>query len=172
MPIGVGAAMLIGSAVAGGTAVAGAKIQSNAANKAREQQQAATNQALAVQQEQNAPYLQVGQQAAARLASGQAMGKPYTQQFGGPGGSNGFQAFNPQPPPQQGPPQGTLSSLGQPPQGQMPMGPQQQMPPPQGPPQGQQGGGMVKLQAPDGSMSQVPEAMAQQFIQRGARRIG
>lgn len=165
MPIGVGAALLIGSAVAGGTAVAGAKIQSNAAKNAAKAQQAGTDRALAVQQQQNAPYLQVGQQAAARLASGQAMGKPYTQQFGGPGGSNGVQAFQPQGPPQQG----TLGGLGQ--QGQAPQMPQQGQMPPQAPQQ-QQGGGMVKLQAPDGSVSQVPEAMAQQFLQRGAKRIG
>lgn len=32
-------------------------------------------------------------------------------------------------------------------------------------------GGMVRLQAPDGSVREVPAGMAQQFIARGARRV-
>jgi len=165
MPIGVGAAMLIGSAVAGGAAVTGAKLQSNAAKNAAKAQQAGTDRALAVQQQQNAPYLQVGQQAAGRLASGQAMGQPYTQQFGGPGGSNGFQAFSPQP---QGPPQqGTLGGLGQ---GQAPMAPQQGQMPPQAPQQAQ-GGGMVMMEGPDGSRKAVPQAAVQMAMQRGAKVV-
>jgi hypothetical protein len=161
MPIGIGAAMLIGAAASGGAAVGAAKIQSNAANKAAKTQQAATNQALAVQQQANQPYMDLGRQAAARL-SGPALGQPYTQQFGGPNGSNGYQPFA-QGRPMQGP-QMTLGGLGQPQGAQMP-------PQPMGAPQGPQGG-MVRLQAPDGSMSMVPEAMAQAFIQRGARRVG
>jgi len=189
--------LVIAAGIAAGAALGGAKMQSSAAKKAAKDQQDATDKALGVQQQQNAPYLQLGQQAAGRLASGQAMGKPYTQQFGGPGGSNGFQAFQPQAqgPPPQGPPPGTLSGLGQAPQGQMPMGGSQpggsynatgvdigtQAPPTLDaysaalqatrPPQGGQGG-MVKLQAPDGSVSQVPMAMAEQFMARGAKRIG
>lgn len=34
-----------------------------------------------------------------------------------------------------------------------------------------QTGGMVKLQGPDGSVRDVPEALAQQFIAKGARRV-
>lgn len=154
MPIGIGAAMLIGSAVAGGTAVAASKIQSNAASNAQKAQQTATNQALAVQQQQSAPYRALGQQGVDRLT---AMGapQPYTQQFHAPGGgpqSNGYQAFQPGGAPPQGPPGGGgLAGIGQPPS--------------QGP-QGQPAPQMVTLQAPDGSTRQFPAIQAQQVMQQ------
>lgn len=163
MSVATSTAIGIGLAASAGTSLASAKIQSNAAKNAAKTQQSATNQALAVQQQANQPYMDLGKQAASRLASGAAMGQPYTQQFGGPGGSNGYQPFERGRPQQ--PLMGTLGGLGQP-QGP-PMG--------IGAPQGQQGppqGGMVRLQAPDGSVSMVPDAMAQQFIAKGARRIG
>jgi hypothetical protein len=172
MSVATSTAIGIGLAASAGASLASAKIQSNAAKNAAKTQQQGTDRALAVQQQANQPYMDLGKQAAARLASGQAMGQPYRQQFGGPGGSNGFQAFD-QGRPMQGPP-GTLAGLGQPPG---PQGPPPQMGPPQGQPGPQMamqggGGGMVRLQAPDGSVSMVPEAMAQQFIAKGARRVG
>ncbi len=139
MPIGVGAAMLIGSAVAGGTAVASAKLQSNAAKNAAKEQQKGTDRALQVQQQANAPYLALGQQGAQRLA--QTPFQPYTQQFQPGRPNNGFQA-------PQGPPP-TLGSIGQP-QGAPGMGQPQ----------------MVTLQAPDGSTRQFPAMDAQRVMQQ------
>ena len=156
MPIGAAAAMLIGSAVSGGTSVASAAIQSHSAKKAREQQQQATNQALGVQQQANAPYLALGQQAAQRLAA--MPQQPYTQVFGGGRGAQMPSSIgNPagdfvQPRPQ-GPPLGSLASLGQPGMGPPPQaaGFQQALQrAPALPP------GMVRL--PDGRI--VPASMA------------
>lgn len=181
MPIGVGAALLMaGSAGAG---LASAKVQSNAAKKAQQAQQQGTDKALAVQQQANQPYMDLGRQATARLSQMAANQQPYTQVFGsgagaqgqpgqptqGPRAMGGNQFQMPPQMPRQGPPQGMgLGQLGQAGMGQ---------PPPMRPPQGQQGpgmggGGMVKLQAPDGSVRDVPMDQAQQFIQRGARRVG
>ena len=171
--------MLVGSAIAGGTAVASAKMQSNAAKNAAKDQQKATNQALAVQQQANQPYMDLGRQAAQRLGQMSQNAQPYTQQFGGPGGSNGFQAFGGpqmgQPP--QGPPPGSLAGLGQPPQGPGMGGPPQGMRPPQGqppmqgPPQG--GGGMVRVQAPTGEIAMFPAGSPglQKALQAGAREM-
>lgn len=176
MPIGVGAAMLIGSAVAGGTAVAGAKIQSNAAKSAQKSQQAGTDKALAVQQQANQPYMQLGSQAAGRLGQMTANAQPYTQNFTGPGGSNGFQAMPPQGPP---PPPMGLGAMGQPPQGAPPgavprQGPPAGMSPPgmQGPPQGAPGG-MVRLKAPTGEIGMVPDNSPelQKALSLGAVRL-
>ncbi len=160
MPIGVGAAMLIGSAVAGGTALGAAKLQSNAAGKAQKDQQAATDRALAVQQQQTAPYRALGEQAAGRLSAPQP--DAYRQAFTGPGGSNGFQAF--QPPPQ-GPSGGSLAGLGQPGMGQPLPGAVPRQQGMQGPPM--MGGGqgqMVQLQGPDGSVKPFPAAQVPQIL--------
>jgi hypothetical protein len=173
MPAAIG----IGLLVSAGTSIAAAKMQSNAAKNAQKAQQAGTDKALAVQQQSNRPYMQLGEQAANRLM--QMPPQNYTQQFGGPGGSNGFQAFQQAP---QGPPQGTLAGLGRPPQGgPMPQnGPGMQVQPgprmpPNGPPpqqMGQQGGQMAQMMAPDGSVRPVPLAMVAQLESRGARRVG
>lgn len=146
MPIGVGAAMLIGSAVAGGSALAAAGIQSHAASEAQKKQQAATDKALAVQQQAMSPYQQIGQVGLQRLAAQQPA--PYTQQFRAGSGNTGFQPYQPATPPlapPQGPPP-TLGGIGQ--------------PPPQG--------GMVTLRAPDGSTRQFPAVMAAQIMQQAA----
>lgn len=143
MPIGVGAALLIGSAVSGGAAVAGAKMQSNAASKAQKAQQAGTDRALQIQEQTSAPYRQLGQQGVNQLMSMGAP-QPYTQQFrpgGGAPSSNGVQAFNP------GQPMPTLGSIGQPPQGSP-----QAVPRSTGmPPQGQ----MAMVQAPTGEVARM-----------------
>lgn len=189
MPIGVGAALLIGSAVSAGTAAASAKVQSNAAKKAAQSQQTATNQALAVQQQANQPYMDLGKQALGTLGQMQANAQPYTQTFTGPGGSNGAQPFTPAQMGQKTPKSGTLAELGQQPAqnvpvappkggvfqsamqhgafGGVPQGPPQGPPPmapqaPQGPPQA--GGPMVQLQAPDGSVRPFPAAQADAVI--------
>ena len=157
MPIGIGAAMLIGSAVAGGTAVAGAKMQSGAAKNAAKTQQQATDRAIAAQTQANQPYMDLGRQSAARLS--QMAPQPYTQTFGSGAGSQPFQM------PQEGP----LASLGR------PAGATGQAMPPGGPvpPPGAQGGqGMVRMQAPDGSVRPVPLAMVDELTRRGARRVG
>ncbi|MES2531840.1 MAG: hypothetical protein V4636_12440 [Pseudomonadota bacterium] len=187
MPIGIGAAMLIGSAASAGAGLASAKAQSNAAKKAQQQQQAATDKALAVQQQTNQPYMQLGQQAAARLGQMAANQQPYTQVFGsgagaqgqpgqpmrGPGamGGNQFQ-MSPQRPPQ-GPPQGMgLGQIGQGGMGQ---------PQPMRPPQGQQGPGMGmppqqapmgRWLMPGGQTAQGPLNQAQMYESKGGRRIG
>lgn len=161
MPIGVGAALLIGSAASAGTALAGAKMQSNAAKKAQQAQQAGTDKALQIQHQVNAPYMQLGQAAAGRLGEMTANPQPFTQQFrpGSPGqpAPSGFQPFQPS----GGMP--TLGSIGQPPQG-----------PPQAVPRGGMGQPpMVRLRAPDGSVSPQPFSMedAQGVIAR-ARAAG
>lgn len=154
MPLGIGAAMLIGSAVSAGTAVAGAKIQSNAAKNAARSQQQATNQALQVQQRANQPYMDLGASAAQRLGQMAANPSPYTQVFG-----NGAGAQRP-----------SLASLGAPQGGPMPPGMGQ---PPHGmggPPQAAPGGGMVLLRAPDGSTRPFPAAQADSVIQQAAAR--
>lgn len=158
MPIGVGAALLIGSAVSGGAAVASAALQSNAAKNAAKKQQEGTDRALQVQQQANAPYMQLGQQAAGRLAGRQF--EPFAQQFrpGAPGqpAPIGFQPFQPG----AGQPQMTLGSIGQ---------------PPPSAPQGQPGPGMEQfatVQAPTGEMARIPVGpMLEQALARGARRM-
>ena len=126
---------LIGGIISGVMAVGAAKKQAMAAKKAAEAQQVGTDKALAALKEANAPYLALGQQAAQRLQ--QTPFQPYTQQFRPGQPNNGYQA-------PQGPPP-TLGSIGQP-QGQ-----------PGQPPQ------MVRLQAPDGSISPRPFSPEEAF---------
>ena len=133
--------LIIGGIASAASALGSAKIQSNAAKKAAAAQQVGTDKALAVQQQANKPYMDLGQQGAQRLQ--QTPFQPYTQQFRPGQPNNGFQGSQ-QP---QGPPP-TLGSIGQ--------------------PQGQQGGSMVTLRAPDGSTRQFPAVMAQQAIQQAA----
>lgn len=161
MSVATSTAIAIGmGAAAAGSSVAAAKIQSNAAKNAAKSQQAGTDKALQVQQETSAPYRQLGQMGVDRLT---ALGapQPYTQQFrpgGGQPQGNGFQAFQPSGGPQGAPP--TLGSIGMP-------------QPPQGTPPGQQGGGMVRLQAPDGSISPRPFSMEEaQAVMAQARAKG
>lgn len=177
---------LIATAIGAVASLGGAKMASSAAGKAQKAQQAATDRALAAQTAANQPYMDLGRQAAGRLGALTANAQPYTQQFGGPQGSNGVQAFGsmqggPQGP--QGPPPGSLASMagGAPsmPQGGQPgmMPPQRQPGPPMGqpgPPQGPQGGQMVTLQAPTGQTMQLPAGspQVQMLLQRGARQVG
>ena len=151
MPIGIGAAMLIGSAVSGGAAVAGAKMASNASKNAAQAQIDASNKAQAfnqqvfnTQQQALAPYQAAGQDALSRLTA----------------------MRNTQPLAQQAQGYVNAARYGQmPAQSPWPTGPQMQQP------QGG-GGGMVTVRAPTGETQQVPQAMAQQLVQRGAQIVG
>ena len=130
MPIGVGAAMLIGSAVGAGTQIVGAKMQSNAAkNASRAQTQAADRasaETRAMQQQAQqalAPYQQMGQQGMQNMSA--ALNRPRPV-FTPPGMAGGTQRpFLP--------PAGNRPPMGMPPQGgrpPMPMGGRPSGPPP------------------------------------------
>ena len=168
--IATGTALAIGALSSAGAGLASAKMQSSAAKNAAKEQQKGTDRALQIQREANAPYMQLGQQAAGRL---QQPAPAYTQQFGGPQGSNGFQAF--QPP--QNAPMPTLGSIGQPQQAVPRGGISQQLAGYAA--QQQQAGNpnyappMVMLSSPDGSVSKpVPAEIAPQFLAKGYRRVG
>ena len=154
---------LIGGAIASGvSSLVGAKVASNAAKSAAKTQSQATDRALAVnqqvynqqRQDQN-PYMQVGQQGLTNLS--QIVGNQQPR-FGG--GLNPSQ-------PQMQPPM-NLGTTGRPP---MPQGGPQI---PQGAPMGGggQSGPMVTVQAPTGETRQVPQALAQQMVAKGARIVG
>lgn len=143
MPIGAAAALLIGSGVSAAAGLGAAKIQSNAAQKAQQAQQTATDKALAVQQATSKPYTDAGAQALQRLA--QTPFQPYTQQFRPGSGNTGYQPFQPS---------GAQPTLGT--MGQMPA---------QGP-QGQPAPQLVTLQAPDGSTKQFPALDAIRVLQQ------
>lgn len=120
MPIGVGAAMLIGSAVGAGTQIVGAKMQSNAAkNASRAQTQAADRasaETRAMQQQAQqalAPYQQMGQQGMQNMSAALNRPRPVFT----PPGMGG----------------GAMQRPFVPPAGnRAPMGPPMGMPPPQG----------------------------------------
>lgn len=157
---------LIGAGVSAVAGLGAAKIQSNAAQKAQTAQQAATDKALAVQQEQSAPYRQLGQQGVDRLT---ALGapQPYTQQFRATGSgpqSNGYQAFNPN---GGAPTLGGIGGFAAQPNGLAAQPGGRSGPPLQGQPPPQ----MVTLQAPDGSTRQFPAMQAQQVMQQ-AKQAG
>jgi hypothetical protein len=137
-------------AISAGTDVAKAAISANAAKNAAKTQSAAADKSLAFQQgiygqqQQNfAPYLAQGQNAVQQLGQRAAQPSPTFQ----PGRPQSFQA----------PPSMPMASLGQP---NAPMAPQGQSEP------------LWTIQAPDGTTKQLPAAMAQQFVSRGARRMG
>lgn len=173
--------------IAGVSAVAKAKIQSNAASNAQKAQQQGTDRALQVNQQAMQPYMDAGQRGLAQLQN-PAFSQPYTQVFGGPGGSNGAQAFGGpmtqmppggppqpqmgQPPPQmpQGPPPGSLGAMGG---GQMPQMPQQgMMPPAQQMAQGGAAGGTARIMSPQGRIVMVPLERVPEALAQGGRRVG
>jgi hypothetical protein len=188
-------ASLPGATVAGGGAVAGgaggltgamsspwfapatsaasnlvsAKLQSNAADRASRTQAEAADKALAFQKEQYQqsradfnPYLQAGADALGRM--GTAATAPVTSFRPGQPQQLGMAQGIPPQPMARGPVSaGAAAFQGQPPQlGMAPQGPQ---------PQGAQGGALWTIQSPDGETKQLPQAIAQQFIARGARRV-
>lgn len=184
--IGVGAAGAAGS-------LGAAKMQSNAAKNAaklqitsQEKAQGVNQQVYNDQRQALNPYVQAGNDSLSRLMA---------QHWGSGGLSPGMSGTTMQPGQRVTP----GSSYAPPPPGSMAPGMGSNIPPniaaprfgaqmAQGPPQGSpqggpnplaaamggapQGGPMVKLQGPDGSMRDVPAQLADQFIARGARRVG
>jgi hypothetical protein len=142
----------------GASMVKGA-MDSHAAKKAAKTQTAAGQQALGVQnrvyQDQMAgmaPYAQTG--GAANSLMGRLMTAPGGSQFASQGPMSG---------PAAAPLSSGFASALSGPQGPT-MGPQGLM---------QTGGGqMIQLRAPDGSMGSVPAHLADQFIAKGAQRVG
>lgn len=185
MPAAVAIPLILGAAGTA-TSLAGAKMASNASKKAADQQIASTDKAQAIneriyndQSKLMQPYIQGGQDSFARLMANH-WGTPLPPGMSPSGGTSAMlgnaarmnipgamQPPSPQGPPpwQQGPPPQGGQSLAQAQQGQQ----QMQAPPMQ--PQGGGGapGGMVRLKAPNGQITMVPEAMAQEFIQKGAK---
>jgi hypothetical protein len=188
MPAAIAIPAIIGAAGVGAQVV-GARNASNAAKDAARIQGQSADRAQAFnervygdQQQLMSPYVKAGSDSLARLMA-QHWGTQPPAGMSPSGGSsamlsNAARGFIPQQGPFSGAPQaqpggGNPNSLAA-----MQGGGGQQMPPqgapmPQGgqmPPQG--GGQMVKLQGPDGSTRDVPAQLADQFIARGARRIG
>lgn len=170
MPIGVGAAMLIGSAVAGGASVVGGKMASNSAKNAAKTQTASVDKAQqfnekAWQQQQAAlaPYQQAGQSALGSLMT-RFGGKPLENSYAPPGqfarppqGAGPLTAAMGSP---QGPPAAPgqpAASGGQPPGAPMPPGAPSEP--------------MVLMAGPDGSQKQIPQSRVPDAMARGARRV-
>src|SRR5204863_8731852 len=143
---------LISSAIAGGAAVGGAALASHGANKAAKTQANATTEALNFEKQQYAaeqarlqPYRDLGGQAYAKI------GKMF-----GLEGAPPAAAPAPQMSPATAPPA---------PASQFSFARSRAYQAPTATP------GMVKLQGPDGSTRDVPEAQAAALIARGARRV-
>jgi hypothetical protein len=186
MPAAIAIPAIIGAASAG-TSLASAKMQSNAANRASKAQsasqdtsQAFNQQAFDYQKQLMNPYAQAGQTSLANLMAQHWGGSPadYSQQQGPPQGQQAMPGQRPQgmaptmgqamPRSQGGQPLGGFAG----PQGGMPQ--QGQAAPGMGQPAQQPGGGgqMVRMRAPTGEVTTIPAAMAAQFEQRGAVRVG
>jgi hypothetical protein len=151
MPIG----LIVGGIASAASAIGSAKVQSNAAKKAAQQQQQGTDRALAVQQQANQPYMDLGKAAAGRLGELAANAQPYQQQFRPGQPQNGFQ-----------PSLGAMQPQQQP-QGQpgMEMPPQGQQGPPMGQPQQQQPFNLQKFQARFDELKQGLKGTNQEFQQ-------
>lgn len=141
MPAAIAVPLIVGAASAG-AGVVGAKMQSNAVNKAAKLQTAAADKSQAFNQ-------QVYNDQRHDL-------QPFVQ-----GGTSAFQQL--------------LGNWQAKQPGYQPPQPQaQQAPSPFGQamqPQQPQGGGMVQLRAPDGSVQGVPAHLADQFMAKGAVRV-
>lgn len=149
MPVGavVGVGLL-----SAGTSVAAAKMGSSAAKNAAKTQAASADkaqgfnqQAFDYQKQITNPYIQNGQTSLANLMA---------QHWGGQPSQYGL--------PQPQAPQGGLHPGGALRGG---LGNFAQPQPPQGPPQG---GGMVNMRGPDGSMRPVPQQLVQKYLSKGA----
>jgi hypothetical protein len=156
---GVGAS-LYGASKASGASQEAARIQSQAANQA----QAFNREVYQNQRQITNPYVQAGTESLARLMA-QHWGTPY-QAPQGPQGSPPMQTQPGPMMPPNGPPQGSLGAMQQ--QGPRLVGSGQSLGAMQQGPQG----GMVQMQAPDGSVQAVPQHVVAQLEQRGARRVG
>lgn len=157
MPAAIAIPLIIGAASTGAQ-VAGTVVAHKAASKAAKVQKAAEDQALALQKQQYqdaqqryVPYQQVGQSALPTLQS-LAQNHPAL-----PYGTNlaGLSVYGSQPPMSQPGGNGGPSSMLQ---GSGSMGGGQA-----------QGGGMVTLQAPDGSTQSVRPELVSHYVQKGAK---
>lgn len=156
---------LITAGVTGGTALAGAAINASGQKTAANDQAAGAQAALdftkgqkAKQEVAAAPYLAVGQQAVANLPGAVRpgpSGPPPTPYSTAPGGMPQGQQTG----------YSTLSMAQSPSAyGFAPKAP--------APAAGPAGGGMVTLQAPDGTTRAVPSNLVQSYISRGAKVVG
>lgn len=156
---------LVGSGIGGIFQYAGAKKQADAQEKAASLQAASAQEALdftkgqkAKQEVAAAPYLAVGQQAVANLSGAVRpgpSGPPPTPYSTAPGGM----------------PQGQQTGYSTLSMAQSPSayGFAPKVPAPAA---GPAGGGMVTLQAPDGTTRSVPSNLVQSYISRGAKVVG
>ena len=156
-----------------------AKIQSDAINRSTDISASTAKEALDYLKAQKAkheaawqPFADLSAQALAHPPAARPDAGPPPAPFTGyPGTGSGTS-------PGPGPGPNTLATLGAPPPGppRMPIGWQgpsvgAPMPGPGQPPSGQQGGELVLLEAPDGTRQQVPAAMVQALVARGARQV-
>ena len=149
MSLFTGGALIGAALAAGGASVAASKIASNASKNASNQAAAGTQAALdftkdqkAKQEAAAAPYLSLGQMAASRLP-----GAVRPMPMGGPPMPYTTQSAATRP-------SMPMSSFGAP-NGSQPPAP----------------GGLVTIQAPDGSTRQVPSSQVQFFVSRGGKVV-
>lgn len=188
MPAAIAIPAIIGAAGVGAQAI-GARNASNAAKDAARIQGQSADRAQAFnervygdQQQLMSPYVKAGSDSLARLMA-QHWGTQPPAGMSPSGGSsamlsNAARGFIPQQGPFSGAPQaqpggGNPNSLAA-----MQGGGGQQMPPqgapmPQGGPMPPQGGGqMARIQKPDGGVVMVPDAMVEQALANGGKRVG
>lgn len=172
MPAAIAVPALIGAAGSLGSAYA----QSRAAGKAMDSQAAGARQAVNAQNQGYQQSLGLYQNMLGGAAGtlGRLTGQSAGMQFAAPqGGPGQFSAPGMMPGAQTAPPAQTSIRDRNLPFGlgnARPQGLGAGMP--QGSPIPQGNGGMIQLRAPDGSVGMVPSHLAEQFIQRGAQRVG
>ena len=150
------AAIAIPSLISAGTSIVGGVMGSKASKKAAQQQVQSADRGLELlggihqqQQQQQSPYMQLGQGALSNL--GMMVGRPMTAPAVNPAPSPTSQMPWQQQPQQVStlPMSSLMSWLGM---------------------AGAQGGGMVRMRAPDGSTQMVPKAQVAHYQQLGARQ--
>lgn len=162
----IGTALAIGltmAAASAGTQVVGAKIASNASKKAAKDQTTAVDRASGILDDTFSPYVNKGREVIGTL--GRLTAAPRGARFAAPDPTLPRQAATA---PASRPRPAGAPNVGQA-QPRMTLG--GLAPGPSGPPRGG-GGGMVLLEAPDGSgVRPVPADQAERFIAAGARRV-
>lgn len=157
--IGTAMALGIGLAASAGTQIVGAKIASNASKKAAKDQTAAVDRASGILDDTFSPYVNKGREVIGTL--GRLTAAPAGSRFAAP---------DPTLPRQMAPTAGTRPRMGAPNVGQaqprVTLG--GMAPGPSGP----RHGGMVLMEAPDGSgVRPVPAEQVERFLAAGARRV-
>lgn len=161
-------AAIVASAIAAGGAIGSSAIAAHASKSAAGQQVDASNKALGVEQQvyedqknNLAPYRQAGTDALTRASSLADAGSPIgLKTF--TNGNLPQVSLNRQP----GAPVSSMPQNAAPPMGLATMGQAQS---PQAP--AANGGGMVQLRAPNGSMRTVPAAQVAHYLQLGAQVV-